>query len=553
MRSGVAAQAALFVAALAAAGCARAPRATPVSQASPVPPVTPRPAASGAVFEPAPPARLIVDSRPLGFSPDGRARWLVHVAFRAADGRPTALLRGGELAFSPSRGSAQWQTRARFDGPAAIVSTDADGPLAVAIRADVGVALAAVRVRTDTRTWREPRISARPLGPREVRIGWFPRATVPVTVRRDSAAGGAGALTVVAPPVSSFDDPAVRPGARYLYTVTIPGRSRARLAVRMPAAPPHASVAALAGKALWLSFSPVADDPDSFERLDPAAIVGQASAAGVRALELRTTYGEFRELDGADRPTIDDLIDRAAARGIAVFAWTVPRAATFEDLTAEIAAASHRTRRGNGFAGLAVDLERGDYFLGDGAPGYAALRRYLAALRAALGAGYPLVATVEDAYLEHLTERDYPYAEIAAEADALQPMAYWRMLSRRAVTPPAVRAALRGSFAALSRAAGRAIPIDLGGQTIAEGPRGAPPPGEVAAAVDEARRLGALGIAFYDWGGTSRAQFAALAGSRWSLAATRPVRSPIPRTSPGPTPRPDPCCSTGIPLSGPRR
>jgi len=515
MRLGVAGQAALLVTALAGASCARAPQATPVSQPTPVPAVTPRPAASGALFDPAPPARMVVDARPLDFSPDGRARWLVHVAFRAADGWPTALLRGGDIAFDPSRGSAQWQTRARFDGPATIVSTDADGPLAVAIRADVGVPLTAVRARTDTRTWREPRIVARALGPREVRIGWFPRATVPVIVTRVRSAGDAGAVAVVAPPASSFADATVRPGRRYVYTVVIPGRSRARLAVRVPVAPPHASVAALAGKALWLSFSPVAGDPDSFERLDPDAIVGQAAAAGVRALELRTTYGEYRELTAADRPTIDALIDRAAARGIAVFAWTVPRATTFEDLAAEIAAASYRTRRGNGFAGLAVDLERGDYFMGDGAPGYAALSQYLAALRAALGTGYPLVATVEDANLEHLTERDYPFAEIAEGADALQPMAYWRMLSRHAVTPRAVRAALRGSYVAIQRAAGRAIPIDLGGQTIAEGPRGAPPPGEVAAAVDEARRLGALGIAFYDWGGTSRAQFAALAGSRW--------------------------------------
>jgi hypothetical protein len=473
-----------------------------------------RPAQGGARFAPAPPSRMIVDSRPLEFSPDGRARWLVHVAFAAADGRPTALLQGGDVAFVPSRGDAQWQTRARFDGPAAIVSTDADGPLAVAIRADLGVALRAVRAQTDTRYWTCPRVVARALGPREVRVGWFPRATVPVTILRDDAAG-ARALAVVPPPASSFADAGVRPGARYVYTVVIPGRSRARLAVRVPPAPPHASVAALAGKAIWLSFSPVAGDPDSFEQLHPDAIVGQASAAGVRALELRTTYGEFRELTAASRPTIDRLIDRAAAQGIAVFAWTVPRATTFEDVAAEIAAASYRTRRGNGFAGLAVDLERGGYFLGDGAPGYAALRAYLAALRAALGPGYPLVATVEDPFLERLSERDYPYAEIAAGADALQPMAYWRMLSRRAVSPPAVRAALRGSYASLSRAAGRRIPIDLGGQTSAEGPRGAPPPAEVAAAVDEARRLGALGIAFFDWGGTSRAQFAALARSRW--------------------------------------
>jgi cytosine/adenosine deaminase-related metal-dependent hydrolase len=283
----------------------------------------------------------------------------------------------------------------------------------------------------------------------------------------------------------------------------------------VPAAPPHATVAALAGKAIWLSFSPVTGDPDSFDRLDPAAVVAQASAAGIRALEVRTTYGEFRELAPVTRPTVDALLDAAAARDIAVFAWTVPRGTNFEDLAAEVAAAAYRSPRGHGFAGLAVDLERGGYFLGDGPPGYTALTEYLADLRAALGPGYPLVATVEDPFLEHLSARDYPFAAIAASADALQPMAYWRMLSRRAVTPAAVRAALRGSYAAIRREAGRPIPIDVGGQTSAEGPRGAPPPAEIAAAVDEARRLGALGITFFDWGSTSREQFEALARSRW--------------------------------------
>jgi hypothetical protein len=484
-------------------GCARTPQRQPAAPA-------PRPAAGGALFEPAPPARMLVAGEPLGLSPDGLARWLVRVSFRDASGNPTTLVSGGDVAFTPSRGSAQWQTRARFDAPAAIVSTAAGGPLAVVVRANVGVPLAAVRAQTDTRRWRLPAIVAAALGPHEVRIGWFPSSLAPVTIRR-----GADVDTTVPAPSSSFSDASVRPGTRYEYAVSIPGRAPAVLAVRVPPEPAHGALSAAGGKAMWLAFSPVAADPDSFARLDPEAVVAQAARAGIRALELRTTYGEFRELTPRVAPVIDALLDGAAAHGIAVVAWTVPRAPSFEDLAAEVEAARYRTARGHGFAALAVDLERGDYYLGDGPSGYAALGAYLAELRRALGPGYPLIATVEDPFLEHLSGVDYPYAAIAASADALQPMAYWRMLSRRAVTPAAVRAALRGSYAATRREAERAIPIDIGGQTSPEGPRGAPPPAEIAAAIDEARRLGAFGIAFYDWGGTNGAQFAALERARW--------------------------------------
>lgn len=495
--------------ALALTSCSRAP-APQSSGATPRPAATPGPAASGARFDPAPPARMRLVSEPLGISPDGLARWLVRVSFTGATGAPTTLVSGGDIAFAPSRGSAQWQTRARFGGPAAIVSTDRDGPLALVVHANVGVALAPVRARTEPRDWDGPTLVARALGPHEVRIGWFPRSLGPVAIRR-----GRDPAVTVPGPASSFSDAGVKPGTRYRYTVAIPGRARRDVAVEVPAEPAHGSVRSLAGKAMWLSFSPVATDSDSFTRLDPTAIVERAERAGIRAFELRSTYGEFRELSDATAPVIDALIDAAAARGIAVVAWTVPRAPTFEDVAAEVAAAEYRTPRGNGFAALAVDLERGDYFLGDGPAGYRALGTYVAELRRALGPGYPLIATVEDPFLEHLDGTEYPYAAIAASADALQPMAYWRMLSRRAVTPAAVRAALRGSFAATRREAGRALPVDIGGQTSPEGPRGAPPPAEIAAAVDEARRLGALGIAFFDWDSTTGPQFAALERTRW--------------------------------------
>ncbi|MBD5634723.1 MAG: hypothetical protein IAI49_09620, partial [Candidatus Eremiobacteraeota bacterium] len=211
----------------------------------------------------------------------------------------------------------------------------------------------------------------------------------------------------------------------------------------------------------------------------------------------------------------DALLDAAAPAGIAIFAWTVPRSTAFEDLATAVAATRFQTARGHTFAGLAVDLERGSEFLGDGPDGYAALTDYLPRLRAALGGAYPIVATVEDPYLEHLDERDFPYAEIAASADALQPMTYWRMLSNRATTPEAVRATLRASYAATQRAAGRRIPLDVGGQASVEGKRGAPPAAEIEAAVSEAKALGALGITFFDWNGTNDAQWRALAETRW--------------------------------------
>jgi hypothetical protein len=488
-------------------------RAGPVPHAGPVPLRSPA-VAGGAVFDPALPARAIVRGRALGVDADGRARWLVRMEFRDAAGRATTLRSGGNIDFMPSSGTAQWQTRARFGGPATIVATDTDGPLAVVARAQVGVTLSPARAWTDTRAWSGPRVVAYALGPHEVRVGWFPRSADAVTVVRASPNGSRNTV-VVAPPSSTYRDDGVRPGARYRYFISIPHRAGVSVAVGVPAETAHGTLAQLAGKAMWLAFSPVAGESDGFDSLDPPAIVAQAAAAGIRAIELRTTYGEFDELAPAARPTIDALLDAAAARHIAMLAWTVPRGTNVEDLAAEVRAARYRTASGHGFAALAVDLERGDMYLGDGARGYEALAAYAGALRAALGPSYPLVATVEDPYLEHLTGDDYPYAAIAASADALQPMAYWRMLSRKAVTPQAVRAALRGSFATLRRLAGRPRPIDVGGQTSPEGPRGAPPPAELAAAVGEAHRLGALGITFYDWNGTSRKQFEALGRTRW--------------------------------------
>jgi hypothetical protein len=473
----------------------------------------PTPLPARPVFGGARPARTILEKRALGVSPDGVLRFLVRVRFVDADGAPTALLGGGDVAFDASGAdaSAQWQTRMRFGAPSAIVAFSHPGTAVVTVRAAVGTPLAPVRIRLDARA-RTPAVSAEALGPRAVRIGWFP--PVPNgTVRIDRS--NARVRTIGLATGATFTDPGVIPGRTYRYAVTLPGEKPAIRFVAVPAEPAFEPVARLGGKAVWLSFSPSPLDADAYTRLDARAIVARARRSGLHAIELRVAYGAFSEITPDDRSFVDALLDEASRARIAVVAWTVPRSVAYEDVAATVASARHRTALGSHFAALAIDLERGDDFLGSGRVGYAALARYVADVRSALGARYPIVATVEDPFLEHLSERDVPYAAIAQSADVLQPMAYWRMLSKRARGSVAVRAALRGSYAAIARAAGRAMPIDIGGQTAGEGPAGAPPAGEVAAAVAESRRLGALGVTFFDWNGTTGEQWRALEKSAW--------------------------------------
>ena len=465
------------------------------------------------MFAGAPPARLVLDGKPLDVDPDGNARWLVRARFVDAHGAPTELLGGGDVTFVPSRGSAQWQTRLRFGGPAAIVSTVGDGPLAVTVRAAVGPRVPAGRLVTDTRRWSVPRIAGHAIGPHAVAIGWFPRVVAGVV--RVVRTGDTGAMVSdIAAPSSGMRDERVAPGSAYEYEIDVPGRAPHTVHVDVPPDPAHGAVTALTGKAVWLSFSPSTRDADGYDKIDPAAVVARARAAGLRAIVLRTTYGPFDEITPDDEPIVDALIDGAAAAGIRVVAWTVPRSTRFEDVAADVAAARYLTSHGNGFAALAVDLERGGYFMGDGAAGYGALAAYLRQLRVALGPGYPLIATVEDPALEHLTRSDYPYDAIGADADALQPMVYWR-IAAAAATPRAVREIVRASYEATLREAGRSLPVVVGLQSGAFGSTGAPRPSEILAGVASARELGALGVTFFDWNGTSAAGWDAIARARW--------------------------------------
>ncbi|HTJ26921.1 MAG TPA: hypothetical protein VMA36_12245 [Candidatus Limnocylindria bacterium] len=475
---------------------------------TPLPTTAPAPRPTIA-WQGAPAASFAVQVTALGVSPDGAARALVRVVLRDAGGHPTQLRGGGDFDFDVDRGEAQWQTRLRYGGPAAIVSVRDAAPVTVRVIANRPAALGEHTVRYVPLVPGTPQVVGEALGPHLVRIGWFPRA--PGGTVRIVHEGRAALVSAAA---SSWDDDGVTPGTTAHYVVERAGGVRTALDVAVPPELPRSGIDAVRGKGAWLAFSGDARDDDGYDKLDIDQIVATAKAAGLRYVELRLAYGAFDQITPAARTTIDRLIDGLDEAGIAVVGWTVPRELAFDDLAENVAVARYRTPSGHGITGLAVDLERGGEFMGADPLGRAGMSGYLRVLREAVGPHVLLVATVEDPFLEHLDERAYPYAEIAAPADVLQPMTYWRMLGPWDSVPK-VRQVVAGSAMLLRRFAGRPLPIEIGAQTRPLSRLGAPPADELTASVESARRAGAIGVIFYDWTGTAPDQWGAIAHTAW--------------------------------------
>jgi hypothetical protein len=462
-----------------------------------------------------PAASYSLEVAPLGVSPDGEARALVRVILRDAQGNAVRLRRGADFDYFTDRGTAQWQTRLRYGGPAAIVSVRDLGVVNVRVVANRPQGLGEQRVSFDTRTWRAPRTVADAVGPHLVRIGWFPEARDGVVrVYRVDGRGRRALAAALRAPASSWDDGTVQPASVARYLVVRPHAPDAQVRVNVPPELPPSTVDAIRGKSAWLAFSGDPLDDESYAKLDVDRIVATTVQAGLRSVELRLAYGAFDEATPEAKATVDRLIDGLVAHHVAVIGWTVPRAASFEDLARNAEVAAYRTPSGSAITGLAVDLERGEEFMGDGPRGYAGLRTYLGLLRRAVGPRVLLVATIEDPYLEHLDQTKFPYREIARDADVLQPMTYWRMMGPWD-TVPKVQTAVAGSVALVRKLAARDVPVDVGAQTGVLSKRGAPPGDELAAAIEASRRAGAIGVAFYDWNGTGPEQWDAIARSSW--------------------------------------
>jgi hypothetical protein len=462
-----------------------------------------------------PAASVRIETRILGISPDGYARWLAIAHFFDAQGRPTLILANSNLDWNPSVGQSQWQNRMRYGQPSAIVSSDQDAPITLTVHPTLPK-LPTVVVRTDTRRWHVARVVAAAIGPHLVQIGWFPYAARSVSVARVDGRGTRTPLASLAGG-STYRDPTVQPGAIYRYEVEREGMKPALTGiVHVPPELPRTSIADASGSGMWLFFTLDPVDDIYYRKLDPTTIVQQAVAAHLHYVELRAAYGEFFEITPESKPTIDAIVDGLESHGIGVIGWSVPRQVSYGDLRANLEIAAYRTATGRRFTGLAIDAERGDEFMGDGPAGFAALSAYVGLIREAVGPHYLIVATVEDPFFERLDAGKYPFHAIAQAADVLQPMAYWRMMRRK---PPAnaaqVETELHDSYATLLRMAGRRIPVSMGGQTSSLTATGYPPPEEITASMDASKRAGAIGEAFFAWNDTLPQQWRAIGDFDW--------------------------------------
>ena len=370
---------------------------------------------------------------------------------------------------------------------------------------------------------------ARAVGPHLVAVGWTPLvAGIGVSeykiYRRQPGAVHGLLVANVSPSGRSWQDTSVAPNATYGYSViasTSDGGAKAWTgAVQTPPALQGSSFDAVSGKGMFLYFVPIASDANSYTKYDPDAVVARARASGISHIEIRMARGTFVEnATPAVRAWLDALIDKAAGAGIKLIAWQVPRRSTAADAATAVAAAEYTTAAGNGFSGLALDIEDGDNYMGAGEEAKQRMVDQIEMVREALGPDYLIVATVMSPALTHWTNARYPFARIAPYASVMQPMEYWHHFyssTGHAYTQDEVTSACADSVALTRQQAGRDIPINVAGQSDDLGATGPPAPAEIGWCLGAAKSAGAIGQTFFDWRGTNDDDWSAIAGFAWS-------------------------------------
>jgi hypothetical protein len=436
---------------------------------------------------------------------------------------PAAL---NDPSFSASTGQLIELERSALDGDSATVTIGWSRPVSVAISAQGQTLTHSLAAPDDSP--RAFEATARAVGPHLIDVGWTPlAASAAVTdyriYRSDDDGGGPQLIAQLPAKKHALQDRNVDADARYHYAVVAQLATDAVQAttgiIATPGELPAVSSSVLAGKGMFLYFSSLHDDPHSFRRYDPEAVIGMAQKAGIRVIELRMARGSsaMAQTDGA-RAWLNRLIDAAARSDISLIAWTVPRRATTVDLAQTVAAASYKTPAGNGFVGLALDLETGDRYMGGNPRARTSMVQYIRAVRAATGPRYLIVATVVSPEMGHHTNEDYPYAKIAAYADVLQPMAYWHYFDETSHHEYARREVSGAAAAAVARTrelAGRDIPVDVAGQSVALQGTGAPSGREILWSLRGAKSAGGIGETFFDWAGTRPDAWAAIQAFDW--------------------------------------
>jgi hypothetical protein len=291
----------------------------------------------------------------------------------------------------------------------------------------------------------------------------------------------------------------------------------AAVALLQPAAPaavavlqPAAAVKWLpSGKGMWIYL------PAATEGGNASAIVAKAKAAGLTHLWVRmgSAWDGFNVV-----PFVNQLLPVAHAAGIKVIGWDFPKLEPVDaDIQRAVTMIRHTTPSGDRIDAFSADIEtrsEGTRLTPEAA------RAYGAALRAAVGDAYPLIATVPRPSKERAS---FPYGDVTASYDAIAPMVYW--LNRQPDTD--VAGALR-DLAALGKPV---FPVGQAYDGAAEGGRkGVPPPDELQRFMTSASAHGATSVSFWSWQHANEPAWAAITGApefRIAADASRTITIPV--------------------------
>jgi hypothetical protein len=232
---------------------------------------------------------------------------------------------------------------------------------------------------------------------------------------------------------------------------------------------------------------------------DLGAVVRRAKAAGLKNLWVRV--GDSKSgFYGAKY--LDGLVPLAHSQGLRVIGWGFPFLGDPVGDAAWTNQVLAWQKDGHRLDAFSPDLETANegVVVTD-----KRIATYLGLSQQGL-AGRPLVATVYNPTDEWWAK--YPYKLVASYADALAPMVYWGCRDPGADVQRAV-----------SRLSGFGVPVVPAGQSYnmaSDGGRPGNPTGaETLRFLNEARRSGAVGVAFWVWQDTSAEQWQAISSYPW--------------------------------------
>lgn len=300
-----------------------------------------------------------------------------------------------------------------------------------------------------------------------------------------------------------------------------------------PAAPP-AAVAPAAPVAVGVPAPPVArvlptgtgvwlHDWRKSENGDAREVVTQAQRRGLSHLYVQTGSSGKGWIG---EEVLSQLMPAVVGTGLSVIAWDFPKLADPEGDARRMALAATWSRPGAArVTAVAPDIETAAEGTRISAEG---VRRYYTALRAALPADIPILATVPWPSEKRIGK--YPYAETAPHADAFIPMAYWYNRSPKVVTD--------ASMNWLAQFGKPIMPVGQGYDGRIDAPylpADPDPAGSVQAFVDAARAGGAQSISLWSWQTMGPQQWDVLGRAGAAFAPPAPAPAPVPVAEPEPS------------------